>query len=111
MITCALDARELEQIRKYIWNKNDVDIIFYYPNDAQHVEMMYAKYSPKVSNEDSILEIFSTTNKDLQTIEKIKHWQFDSGFFWLNYSSYIDKAKYKGIDKELIATFRSFRIS
>lgn len=109
LITCALDAKELEQIRKYIWNKNDVDIIFYYPNDAQHVEMMYAKYSPKVSNEDSILEIFSTTNKDLETIEKIKHWQFDSGVFWLNYRSYIDKAKYKGIDKELIATLKALK--
>ncbi len=71
--------------------------------------MLYAKYSPKVSNGDSVLEIFSTTKKDLDTIEKIRHWQFDSGVFWLNYHSFIDKAKYKGIDQELVATLKALK--
>lgn len=109
LVTSPLEETELEKFRKYVWNKNDVDIIFYYPNDAEKVEMLYAKYSPKVSKEESILEIFSTTQEDLATIEKIRHWQFDSGAFWLNYHSFIDKSKYKEIDKELIATLEALK--
>lgn len=109
LVTSSLETTELEQFRKYVWNKNDADIIFYYPNEADEVRMLYAKYSPKVSNNDSVLEVFSTTKKDLDTIEKIRHWQFDSGVFWLNYHSFIDKAKYKGIDKELVATLKGLK--
>ncbi|MFN8438235.1 MAG: N-6 DNA methylase [Cytophagales bacterium] len=109
LLTSSLETTELEQFRKYVWNKNDADIIFYYPNEADEVRMLYAKYSPKVSNNDSVLEVFSTTLKDLDTIEKIRHWQFDSGVFWLNYHSFIDKAKYKGIDKELVATLKGLK--
>lgn len=109
LVTSSLEKTELEQFRKYVWNKNNADIIFYYPNEADEVIMFYAKYSPKVSNNDSVLQVFSTTQKDLDTIEKIRHWQFDSGVFWLNYHSFIDKAKYKGIDKELVATLKGLK--
>jgi hypothetical protein len=109
LITSSLETTELEQFRKYVWNKNDADIIFYYPNETDEVVMLYAKYSPIVSNNDSILEFFSTTQKDLDTIEKIRHWQFDSGVFWLNYYSFVDKAKYKGVDKELVATLQALK--
>ncbi len=109
LITTTLNNDEKEDIRKYIWNKNDADIIFYYPNENDKLVMLYAKYSPKISNSDSVLEVFSTTQKDLDKIEKIKHWQFDSGVFWLNYHSFIDKAKYKGIDKELVATLKGLK--
>src|SRR5690606_29620015 len=79
LITSSLETTELEHFRKYVWNKNDADIIFYFPNEAEEVVMYYAKYSPKFSNKESVLEVFSTTEKDLDTIDKIKHWQFDSG--------------------------------
>ena len=109
LITSSLEPTELELFRKYVWNKNDADIIFYYPNEADEVKMLYAKYSPKVSNNDSVLEVFSTTQIDLDTIEKIRHWQFDSGVFWLNYHSFIDKTKCKGIDKELVAALKALK--
>lgn len=109
LITSSLEDMELEKVRKYIWNKNDADIIFYFPNEADKIEMLYAKYSPKVSNKDSALEVFSTTQIDLDTIKKIRRWKFDSGVFWLNYHSFIDKAKYKGIDKELVATLKGLK--
>jgi hypothetical protein len=109
LITSSLETSEIKHFRKYVWNKNDADIIFYFPNDAEEVVMYYAKYSPKFSNKESVLEVFSTTKKDLDTIEKIKHWQFDSGVFWLNYSSFINKAKYKGIDKELVSTLKALK--
>lgn len=109
LVTSSLETTELEQFRKYIWNKNDADIIFYYSNEADEVRMLYAKYSPKVSNNDSVLQVFSTNEKDLDKIEKIRHWQFDSGVFWLNYRSFINKAKYKGIDKELVATLKALK--
>ncbi|WP_116789175.1 N-6 DNA methylase [Flavobacterium psychrotrophum] len=109
IVTSWLETTELEQFRKYVWNKNDADIIFYFPNEAAEVVMFYAKYSPKFSNKESVLEVFSTTKKDLDTIDKIKHWQFDSGVFWLNYRSFINKAKYKGIDKELVSTLKALK--
>lgn len=109
LITSSLETSEIERFRKYVWNKNDADIIFYFPTNAEEVTMYYAKYSPKFSNKESVLEVFSTTKKDLDTIEKIKQWQFDSGVFWLNYSSFINKAKYKGIDKELVTTLKALK--
>ena len=109
LITTFLDANEIEEIRKYIWNKNDADLIFYYPNEDAKLIMFYAKYSPKINYEESILDRFSTSEKDLDKIEKIKHWRFDSGVFWLNYHKFIDKAKYKGIDKELVATLKALK--
>jgi len=112
LITTELSNNEFEEIRKYIWNKNDVDLIFYYPNEDSKLGMYYAKYSPNISKEESLLDefqIFSTTQKDIDKIEKIKHWQFDSGVFWLNYQSFIDKTKYKGIDKELVSTLKALK--
>ncbi len=109
LITTILDATEIEDVRKYIWNKNDADLIFYYPNNDAKLVMFYAKYSPKMTYNESILDTFSTSEKDLEKIEKIKHWRFDSGVFWLNYHKAISKAKYKGIDKELVATLKSLK--
>src|SRR6478609_2964949 len=57
LITSSLETKELEELRKYVWNKNDADIIFYYPSDADQVSMLYAKYSPKVSNNDCVLDV------------------------------------------------------
>jgi len=109
LITTYLETSEFEEIRKYIWNRNDADLIFYYPNDDSKLDMYYAKYSPKISNKESILETFSTIQKDLDKLENINKWQFDSGAFWLNYQRYIDKAKCKGIDKELVSTLKDLK--
>lgn len=109
LITSFLTPNEIEEVRRYIWNKNDADLIFYYPSKDAKLVMSYAKYSPKTPYQDSILKEFSTTQKDLDKIEEIKHWQFDSGVFWFNYSKFIDKAKYKGIDKELITTLEALK--
>jgi hypothetical protein len=109
LIATVLEDSEIDEIRKYIWNKNDADLIFYYPDKDDKLEMYFAKYSPKISHEESILDTFSTSQKDLDKIEKIKHWQFDSGAFWLSYHSFINTTKYKGIDKELVVTLNALR--
>ena len=109
LITTELNSTEIEDIRKYIWNKNDADLIFYYPGEGSKLDMFYAKYSPKISNEESKLDTFSTSEKDFDNIEQIKLWKFDSGVFWLNYSKAITKAKYKGIDKELVFTLKALK--
>lgn len=109
LITKLLNEREFDDVRRYIWNKNDADLIFYYPKDGGKLEMLYAKYSPNVSFNESILETFHPSQKDLSKIETIKRWQFDSGLFWLNYQKCIDKAKFRGIDKELVATLKALK--
>ncbi|SOD17645.1 TaqI-like C-terminal specificity domain-containing protein [Pedobacter xixiisoli] len=109
LLTTPLESEELARFRKYVWNKNDADIIFHYQPGKNKLVMMYAKYSPKVTNEESKLDIFTTDLKDLDKIEKIKHWKFDSGVFWLNYRNFINKSKYKGVDKELVAALKALR--
>lgn len=109
LITTSLNSDEIEEIRRYIWNKNDADLIFHYPYDGAKLEMSYAKYSPKTTYEKSILDSFSTTQIDLDKIEEIKHWQFESGVFWFKYSKFIAKTKYKGIDKELVLTLSALK--
>jgi hypothetical protein len=104
LITSILDEVEIEEIRKYIWNKDDADLIFHYSEDSRKLVMLYAKYSPKINYKESVLDTFLATPEDLNKIEKIKHWQFDSGVFWLNYYSFIDKAKFRAIDKDLVLT-------
>lgn len=109
LITTVLGTNEIEEIRRHIWNKNDADLIFYYPYEGAKLVMLYGKYSPKNTYKESILDSFSTTQKDLKKIDKIKHWQFDSGVFWFNYRRFIDTAKYKGIDKELVSTLEALK--
>jgi len=109
LITTFLKEPDIEEVRRYIWNKNDSDLIFYYPNESAEIIIFYAKYSPKIRNEESIIDRFSTSEKDLDKIEKIKRWRFDSGTFWLNYHKSIDKSKFKGIDKELVATLKTLK--
>lgn len=109
LITTPINSNEIEEVRKYIWNKNDANLIFYYPDEGAKLTMFYAKCSPKTSNNESILDSFSTTEKDLNKIEEIKYWQLKSGVFWLNYRNFINKAKYKGIDKELVFTLEALK--
>lgn len=110
LITKPLNNDEIKEIRRYIWNKNDADLIFYYPNnDYGELNMLYAKYSPQKSNKESLLDTFSTTKEDMDKIENIKRWKFDSGVFWFNYSNFIKKNKYKGIDKELVSTLEALK--
>ncbi|MDR2147395.1 MAG: N-6 DNA methylase [Tannerella sp.] len=108
-ITTPLNENEIKVIRKYIWNKNDADLIFLSSPEDSEIIMSYAKYSPTVEYKESILDKFNVSDPDLKKIEQIKRWQFDSGAFWLNYYSFIDKVKYKGIDKELITTLNALK--
>lgn len=109
LITTSLDENEINEVRKYIWNKNDADIIFYYPSEEAGLKMLYARYSPSITLKESLLDSFSTTQKDKDKIDQIRHWQFDSGVFWFNYHKFINKAKYKGIDKELVSTLEALK--
>ncbi|MGO4878814.1 TaqI-like C-terminal specificity domain-containing protein [Pedobacter psychrotolerans] len=104
-----MDDTEINEVRKYIWNRNDADLIFYYPPDNIRLTMMYAKYSPTVNYGESVLDTFYVSQKDLDKLEKIRQWQFDSGVFWLNYHSFINKAKYRGIDSELVFTLKTLK--
>ena len=101
--TILLNEKEISDIRKIIWNKNDADVLFLYAEDT--MKMLYAKSPPAVSNKDSEIAEFSTTEKDDKKLEKIRRWQFDSGTFWLNYSNFLRKAKnYNKIDTDLVNT-------
>jgi len=109
LIAAPLNENEKRIIRKYIWNKNNADLIFLFSSENSEITMSYAKYSPVIKYDDCILERFAASDADLEKIEKIKRWRFDSGAFWLNYYNSIKKTRCKGIDKELIATLNVLR--
>jgi hypothetical protein len=110
LITVLLNEDEKKIICKYIWNKNNADLLFLLSSEKNtEIVMSYAKYSPVVKYEKSILDNFDTSDADSEKIEKIRHWQFDSGAFWFNYYSFIKTSKYKGIDKELAITMNDLK--
>src|SRR5690554_1585765 len=76
LITTSLNEDEINEVRKYIWNKNDADIIFYVPNEGVDLKMLYAKYAPSISLKDCELESFSPSQENKDKIDKIRHWQF-----------------------------------
>ncbi|QIK52911.1 N-6 DNA methylase [Dysgonomonas sp. HDW5B] len=109
LVATSLVEEDLKIVRRYIWNKNDADLLFYIRPNSDDIVMSYAKYSPLVDSKESILYTFNASKPDIEKIETIRHWQFDSGTFWLNYHSFIDKTKYKGIDKELASTLKALK--
>jgi type I restriction-modification system DNA methylase subunit len=105
-----LNLAELQSLREYVWNENKVDLVFYLNEfETNKLTLFYAKASPKLKFENCIIDEFNVSGKDIEEIEKIKHWQFDSGAFWLNYQNFLKKASYKSIDKELINTLSSLK--
>lgn len=109
LITVGLENQEFEEVRRYIWNKNNADLIFYFPDATSELAIYYAKYAPTFTNEESWIDTFSTTEKDLDKIDNIKKWQFDSNAFWLNYQDFLRRANFKSIDKELVITLEALK--
>lgn len=109
LITTPLNEEEINEVRKYIWNKNNADIVFYTSEESIKLKMLYAKYSPSITLKESELDSFSPSQEDKDKVDNIRHWQFDSGVFWFNYHKFITKSKYKGIDKELVSTLETLK--
>lgn len=111
-ISKILNTTELKEVRKYIWNENKVDLLFYLKKDTLLTELVlqYAKVSLNVSNEDCRLDSFNLSIKDKEKINKIQRWKFDSGLFWTNYQEFLEKSKkFKSIDKELVGTLEALK--
>lgn len=97
VISIALTAEELFEVKRYIWNENKFDLYFISENSC--TTLYYAKSNPRENNN----KIASFTGNDSNEIEKIKKWHFNSGTFWLNYSDFLDNVKNRTrIDKKLI---------
>ncbi len=113
LINEALDILDLKVVRKYIWNENKADLLFYYKKEnVEKLILQYAKASPKISDIGCELDTFSITEKDQKKIEKIRCWKFDSGLFWNNYQEFLSKSKkYNSIDKELVGTLQALKNS
>lgn len=109
LITRELNDNEFESVRKFIWNENETDLILYFPYQGAPLKLIYAKASPKLDVSSCELDSFATTDADLVKIENIKHWQFESGSFWLNYHSFVNKSIFRGIDKELVSTLNALK--
>jgi type I restriction-modification system DNA methylase subunit len=115
LILAHLSENELNEIRTFIWNQNLADLLFIASDieafqsslfdDNTELTLYYAKGNPKVKLEEYLVDSFITSQTDLDKIEKIKKWQFDSGSFWLNYEDFLKKVeKTKTIDRVLIDT-------
>lgn len=99
-----LQDADFNLLRKYLWNENKADLLFYISNSEENIliDLFYSKASPILSINDCKLDTFKPNENDLEKIKKINRWQFESGSFWLNYHTFLKKATQKSIDKELI---------
>jgi hypothetical protein len=111
LIATELEKDELKEIRKYVWNKNDADLILHYHKDK--TDVLYAKTAP--DTEELTYKIKTFEGKDIEKVQEIQKWQFDSGAFWLNYQDFLDKVKkdltkkYQTINKVLVATLNKLK--
>ncbi len=110
LITILLNSYELNEIRKFIWNENIADLIFYITDDkSRDLGLFFAKASPKLNFKTLTIDSFSTSIEDEVKMANIKKWQFDSGAFWFNYHTFLNKTQHKSIDKVLISTLTTLK--
>ncbi|HET7117249.1 MAG TPA: hypothetical protein VFI29_12200, partial [Hanamia sp.] len=95
LITTELSSSEIESVRKFIWNESKADLVFYTLKPSNNstlfredfiLELHYAKATPKVNIKETKIDSFYASQRDLEKINNISKWQFDSGAFWLNYN-------------------------
>nr|WP_321232359.1 N-6 DNA methylase [uncultured Psychroserpens sp.] len=110
-INQTLSKEELRQVRKYIWNENKSDLLFYIRNDSlTKLILQYAKVSPNISDDHYELDSFNISIEEQERLDKIQRWKFDSGLFWTNYQEFLAKSKkFKSIDKELVGTLEALK--
>ena len=93
---------EIFEIRKYIWNEDKYDFYFY-PENSNIISLYYAKTNPIENQEKSKIDSFKGRDEDVEKIDKIRKWNFQTGAFWLSYSNFLDKVKKsERVDKKLI---------
>lgn len=115
VITVPLDDSELNIVRRYIWNESKADLIFVPTLENAHLFnsnkliLYYGKVYAPDDPRQGLIDEFNISNKEQQTIECIKRWQFDSGVFWLNYHDFLKKVSQKSIDKVLVETLTSLK--
>lgn len=108
-----LSDKEFDDLRGYIWNENKADLVFTITAVEESnfiLNLYYGKISPNSNISNYKLDSFKGTDAGNEKIDKINKWNFDSGLFWLNYRSFVDKVKKsKSIDKELIFTLERLK--
>lgn len=116
LVTIPLENNDFKVLRKYIWNENKADLLFYQSNvqqlgnlfDATELNLIYTKTSPALPVSECKLDTFNPNENDFKKIQKIHKWQFDSGSFWFHYSQSL-KSSQRTIDKELITVLKSLK--
>ena len=107
LITTNLNEKELFEIKKFIWNENKFDLLFY-PISKNQIKLQYARTNIRETKFDSEIKIFEA-DKEYQ---ELKNYQFNSGTFWYNYKDFIDKLKKQKnqtVDLKLAETLSSLR--
>ncbi|MDR0828991.1 MAG: SAM-dependent methyltransferase [Prevotellaceae bacterium] len=109
-IAAILSTERIQELRKYIWNKNNADIILIQTKKNEW-RFLYGKCNPnKISLKECEIDKFSISELEEEKFERIKRSKFDSGAFWLRYADFIDRAKnYKKIDKDLVETLETLK--
>jgi hypothetical protein len=110
VIAIPLEGEDLYEVKRFIWNQNEYDLFFLAEKPESNLlfTLFYAKASPK--DTDTKIASFSGDENDLQEIEKITKWNFESGAFWLAYSDFVEKIKNKGrIDSKLVDQLKELK--
>ena len=107
LITSILSKKELFEVKKFIWNENKFDLLFY-PTSSNNIKLEYAKINIRESRFDPEIKIFEA-DKEYQ---ELKEYQFNSGTFWYNYKTFVDrlkKQKNQTVDLKLAETLSFLR--
>ncbi|HLP59586.1 MAG TPA: N-6 DNA methylase [Candidatus Deferrimicrobium sp.] len=108
LICIDLELEELFEVRKHIWNEDKFDLYFTINRNENSFALYYAKVDPR---EEFKIASFRGDETDLEELEKINKWQFDSGKFWLSYSDFLDRIKKSTrVDKKLIDTLKLLKL-
>lgn len=83
-----LTEAELFELKRYIWNE-DKSEFYFYPVNNKTLSLFYAKSNPQTSQIKSVIDSFE--GNDIEEIEKINKWNFETGSFWISYKDFIKK--------------------
>ena len=112
LISIELTEEELFEIRKHIWNEDKFDLYFTIERTEESfiTTLFYAKTNPKDDKDKFKIASFRGDETDLEKLEKINKWQFDSGKFWLSYSNFLNQKKESTrVDNKLIDTLTQLK--
>ncbi|MDR1593838.1 MAG: N-6 DNA methylase [Prevotellaceae bacterium] len=109
IITDNLSDKDLRDFHKYIWNKNNADLLFIEHDNT--VEIKYVNTPPKQDLITIDKISISSNTEDTELLNKISKEHITTGAFWIEYKDALDRIKkqHQTVDEALVRTLTTLR--